>query len=95
MAPFLPPPPQEVRRLASALVDKWRASFDAELFAELPYDAAAAAEAPEGDAAGGWVVRGSNLLAVDPTSPRTHGLACVHTLNAQACHVQVGFQASA
>jgi len=49
---------QEVRRLASALVDKWRASFDAELFAELPYDAAAAADAPEGDAAGGWVIRG-------------------------------------
>lgn len=44
-------PREEVRRLASALVDKWRASFDAELFAELPYDAAAAAEAPEGDAA--------------------------------------------
>ncbi|PRW59151.1 putative mediator of RNA polymerase II transcription subunit 26c isoform B [Chlorella sorokiniana] len=43
-------PREEVRRLAGALVDKWRASFDAELFAELPYDAAAAAEAPEGDA---------------------------------------------
>jgi hypothetical protein len=40
---------QEVSKLASALLHKWQAQFDAALFSCMEYDTAAAAAAPEGD----------------------------------------------
>jgi hypothetical protein len=40
-----------VTKLASALLHKWQAQFDAALFSQLDYNAEAAAAAPEGDPA--------------------------------------------
>lgn len=68
--------------MASALVDKWRLSFDAELFAELPYDAAAAAEAPDGDAAGG----NCNALCCWQQGPCGAGMAVAGAAGAPNLH---------